>query len=832
MRATQRYDGALAAGTGRSCPAWHCARYSCIIWALLVAPAMLQTGAAIAAEPPQTAPSPAPTPNIVSARNPDVLDGKPISKVEVEGPTRTDPSVIYSNIRTAAGQPYHRSTVDIDVHSISSLGRFITVRADVIPLSEPGRKEITKVLVRFVVQERPLVNSVEIVGNIHQRDDKIRDLLVVHAGSPVDPFQIQTDMNAITQVYKKAGYTFVRVTVNDELKDKKGIIRYAVLEGPKTLVKHIRFNGNNNIKGSYLSWKIKTKSNFWIFRKGVIKDDDIESDINTIAGIYHDRGYLDARVSHSIEYTADRRFATVRFIIEEGPKYRLAAITTLGNKVFGTGELLSGLKLRPGDDARKDRIEAVQKRIEDRYGHEGYIYRTVEPVMAYTDTPATVNLTYNISEGKSYQVGQIIVRGNGTIQDRVIRRQIRIYPDQTYDTVLVSKSIERLKSIGILRDVKVTPIGNDPETRDALVEVAEGQTGKFLIGAGISSNAGLIGQISLEQQNLDWSNFPLSPGEFLSGQSFKGAGQYFRILLEPGTELQSYRVTFEEPYMFDSPYSFGNDAYFFTRVRESWDEQRIGDIVTLGRRFGDVYGVTLGFRAEEVTIKKPQDGGIPGITDTPGDTAQEILDGVGSHFLTSIKPGVTRDTTDSRTFPTTGSRTSFSIEQYGLIAGDYKFTKISAAYNQYFPLYTDLFDRKTVLAIKNEFGVIPTGTSPFFERFYGGGIGSLRAFKFRGVSPRSGPLSDPVGGDFSWTTTGELNFPLYENMLRGVVFVDIGDVEQDITIGTIRADAGVGFRITLPFFGQLPLAVDFGYPIAKAKGDQTQLISFALGLPV
>jgi outer membrane protein insertion porin family len=791
--------------------------------ALLVVAAFL-VGVAAA----QTSPAPAVNP---ATNTPDVLAGKPISKVEIVGNTRTDTQVILSNIRTAPGQPYSRAAVDVDVRALASLGRFVTVQAEVIPQTGPNVKIITKVLVRFIVQERQLVSSVEIVGNRHIQDDKIRDLLVVHAGSPIDPFQIQTDVHSITEVYKKAGYAFVRVTVDDTLKDQKGIVRYAILEGPKSVIKHIRFAGNLNLKGSYLSWKIKTKSSFWIFRKGVVKDEDLESDDNTIATLYHDKGYLDARCSHSLEYSADRRFVTVRFIIDEGVKYHIASITTKGNKVFTTHELLSALTLKVGDDARKDRIEAVQKRIENRYGHEGYIYRTVDPVLSYTDAPNTVSVTYEISEGKSYQVGRIIVRGNPTIQDRVIRRQIRIYPDQTYDTVLVSKSTDRLKAVGIFRDVKITPIGNDPDTRDALVEVAEGQTGKFLVGAGLSTNTGLIGQLSVEQQNFDIANFPESMDEFLHGQSFKGAGQYFRILLEPGTQLQSYRVTFEEPYMFDTAYSFGNDAYFFTRTRESWDETRIGDIITLGHRLGDIYAFTIGFRAEDVKISNPQDFGIKNIEDTPSDTAQEILDQVGSHFLTSIKPGVTRDTTDSRIFPSSGSRIALYVEQYGAMGGSYDFTKIVGRYDQYFPIYTDLFDRKTVFAFRNEVGFIPAGDSVFFERFYGGGIGSLRAFKFRGVGPRAGPLSDPVGGDFTWVSTGEVNYPLYENILRGVVFVDVGDVEQDISIGTIRGDAGLGFRITIPFFGQLPLAVDFGYPFAKAKGDKTQIISFSLGLP-
>jgi len=445
-------------------------------------------------------------------------------------------------------------------------------------------------------------------------------------------------------------------------------------------------------------------------------------------------------------------------------------------------------------------------------------------------------------------VGRVIVRGNAGIQDRVIRRQMRIYPDQTFDMVQVRKSIERLKATRIFQDVKVTPIispGNPADVRDALVEVAEGQTGKFSLGAGVSTNVGLVGQFSVEQQNFDITNFPKSMDEFVRGQSFKGAGQYFRLLLEPGTEFQRYRLTFQEPYLLDSPYSFSNDLYYFTRSRESWDERRVGDIVTFGRRFGDVWGLSLALRAEQVTLRNPQDvfndritqpanfplAGPGGNTVHYNDTAQEILNEIGSHFVTSIKPAVVRDTTDSQTFPTTGTHTSLSLEQYGTLGGDVDITKIVFGFNWYYTLYTDLFDRKTVLALRNEVGIIPTGKSPTYERFYLGGIGDLRGFKFRGVGPRSGPLSDPIGGDFSWISTAEVNYPIYEDFLRGVVFLDVGTVESDVSISSIRSDFGVGVRVSLPFLGGLPVAVDFGYPVSKKSGDRTQLISVSLGVP-
>lgn len=775
------------------------------------------------------------------------LEGLPILRVEVVGNTRTDARLILDQIRAQAGQAFSRSQVDVDTRSIAALDRFVSVVANVIRQENPDTHQATGVVVQYVVVERPIANSVEIVGNRQFRDQEIRDALIARSGGAVDPFSVETDRHTIEDMYRKRGFSQASVEV-DQAALAQGIIRYRITEGPRARITQVRFDGNANVDSDFLKFKVQTKRRFWIFRKGILEDDKLQADLVTIRNVYRKRGFLDARVSYSLDYSQDKTQLQVRFAIVEGPRYKIGKITVTGNQVFSTKELLGDMKrFGPGSYAEGDKIDALAKRIEDDYGHEGYINVRVDAPTAYTETPGVVDVNISITEGEAFLVGRVIIRGNGNIQDRVVRRQVRIFPDQTFDMVLVRRSVERLKASRIFQDVKITPINPQDNARgvkDALVEVAEGQTGRFLIGAGVSTNSGLFGQISLEQQNFDILNPPRSLGEFLRGQSFKGAGQYFQILLEPGTEFQRYRVTFQEPYLFDSPYSFGNDAYYFTRARESWDERRIGDIFNFGRRFGDVWSTSLAFRFEQVSINNAQDQNGNGVTDTNyflfdaannvtngpfNDTTQEVLNERGSHFLTSIKPAVGRDTTDSRVFPTTGTRTSFSVEQYGAMGGDLTFTKIVGRFDWYTPLYEDLFERRTVFHLGTELGIIPVGESAFYERFYAGGIGSLRGFRFRGVGPRSGPLKDPIGGDFSWVTTAEVNYPIYENLLRGVVFTDFGTVERDVTIGNIRSDVGAGLRITIPFFGSIPLALDFAVPTTKSRGDKTQFISFSLG---
>ena len=125
----------------------------------------------------------------------------------------------------------------------------------------------------------------------------------------------------------------------------------------------------------------------------------------------------------------------------------------------------------------------------------------------------------------------------------------------------------------------------------------------------------------------------------------------------------------------------------------------------------------------------------------------------------------------------------------------------------------------------------PAPDAPFFERFYGGGLGSVRGFAYRGVSPRDGRDNDPVGGNMNLLGTLELNYPVYGDSLRGVVFTDVGTVEPDARIHSIRSSVGFGIRLTLPLPGldQAPIALDFAVPISKQSEDNVQYFDFAFG---
>jgi outer membrane protein insertion porin family len=206
----------------------------------------------------------------------------------------------------------------------------------------------------------------------------------------------------------------------------------------------------------------------------------------------------------------------------------------------------------------------------------------------------------------------------------------------------------------------------------------------------------------------------------------------------------------------------------------------------------------------------------------------DILDVKGDSFLTSVKGTVVRDTTDSRLIPTEGYRFAVGWEQVGALGGDYDFGKPSASLAVYRTVRTDVFDRKSVLAARADIGYI-VGDAPVFERFFGGGFGSIRGFDFQGVTPRAGIFSDRVGGKFILLTGAEYSVPIYGKNIRGVSFIDMGTVEEEFELTSWRVGVGVGLRVNVNFLGPVPIVLDFGFPIAKDDDDDTRVFNFSFG---
>jgi outer membrane protein insertion porin family len=360
-----------------------------------------------------------------------------------------------------------------------------------------------------------------------------------------------------------------------------------------------------------------------------------------------------------------------------------------------------------------------------------------------------------------------------------------------------------------------TPMFTDPAV-DLDVVLSENQTGRLMLGVAVNSDAGLVGQILLDEQNFDWTRFPTSWNDFASGRAWRGAGQRFRIEAAPGTEVHRYLVSFQEPYLMDTPVSLGLSGSFFDRRYRDWDEQRLGGRVSLGYQWveNDV-STAISYRGESIKI-----------TNLPPVAIPELEEVRGSNALHGFKWTIANDTRDSAFLATQGHFLQLELEQ---VVGSFDYPRAILEGRKYFLLHERPdHSGRHVLTLASRVGFTGDDT-PIYEHFFAGGYSTLRGFDFRGASPVKSNIQ--VGGEFMWVNTVEYLFPLTaDDMIHGVAFVDFGTVEENVEIEDFRVAPGFGLRITVPAMGPAPIALDFAFPIAKADFDDEQVFSFNIGL--
>jgi outer membrane protein insertion porin family len=327
----------------------------------------------------------------------------------------------------------------------------------------------------------------------------------------------------------------------------------------------------------------------------------------------------------------------------------------------------------------------------------------------------------------------------------------------------------------------------------------------------------LVGSAVIDEQNFDWTRIPRSWQDVVSGTAFRGAGQHFRLEAMPGTQFQRYLVSFTEPYLWDTPVLLGLNGSYFVRAYPNWTEQRLGGRVNLGYQLAPDLTIGGALRAESINISNPS---VP--------TPQQLADVVGNNALYTARVNIVQDTRDSAFLPTQGRRISLAFEQ-GF--GDFSYPRGELEATQYFLLRqrADGSGRHT-LRIGGQLGISGSDT-PIFENFFAGGYSTIRGFRFRGASPVDDGVI--VGGRLMMLAGAEYMFPITaDDMLRGVVFCDTGTVEQDIhiTSSDYRVAVGAGLRISVPMMGPAPIALDFAVPLARAEDDQTQVLSFFVGV--
>jgi outer membrane protein assembly complex protein YaeT len=553
-----------------------------------------------------------------------------------------------------------------------------------------------------------------------------------------------------------------------------------------------------------------------------------DADTGKLEEYYRTFGFQDVRVARELQWAPDGKTVKLIYHIQEGARYRVKDVPQpIGTKALPLEEIQRLSKLKAGDYFDGKIIEGDVTRIKDYYGAMGRLVR-VQPVPYFSkETPGIVTVQYEIEERPPARVAEVITYGNTRTKQGVIIDELAtagVCPGQILSYPALREGERNLAKRGIFKTspddtvhptVTVQNEEDDNPWKTILVHVEEDNTGSFIIGAGVTSDAGLTGSIVLNERNFDICNPPLSIDDILNGRAWRGAGQELRLEAVPGTQLQRYSATFREPRLFDSLFSLTVGGYYYTRNFDEYNESRVGFRTAIGRQLNKYWSAQIGLRVEDIDVFDVAPGAPVDYTSVEGH-----------NFLVGVRPAIIRDTRDSYLRPTQGSITEVSFEQ---CFGQATFPLFNIDFNKYFTVFqrNDGTGRH-VLAFHSQFAIAGAAT-PVYERFFDGGFRSIRGFQFRGVGPNVNGFM--TGGDFMFNNSFEYQVPLTpKDGVVAVAFVDTGTVETNIGHWTdYRVSVGFGFRFVVPLMGPVPIALDFGFPIVKSPTDRNQIFSFYLG---
>ena len=790
---------------------------------------------------------PAPPPSTATEAM-EIYEGLPIQRIVLRVPTGRDDAgnLMFealapeldqrarNNIRAWGGTPFELDVIRGDIARLSRLGVFsrVEVRAQLL---ENGTVDVF-----YDVNVQPIVRDVQVSGNRTVSDQELAAAIDFGAGEPVDPLRLDRAIRRIEELYRERGFYLVNVVIDqDEL--ERGIVLFRITERERVRINGIRVEGNQVFTDAEIRRQVETHV-AGLLRRGRLDRQQLDEDVQSILRFYTDRGYLDARADYSFQLAPNGREAVVTFFVEEGRPYTLREVrlevaeSTEGDtsQAVFTAEQVAGLiGIKRGDPYSSLEVRRAEEAITNALGQMGYADARARALPLRTEDSTEIDLLIAISQGKVYRTGEIIISGNQLTKKNVLLREVQVRPDRPLDTTTVERTERDIRRLNLFDPASVSvtlqpPDPEYPDHRDVLIEVAETNTTTFNFGGAVSSDAGLVGSISLNNRNFDIGDLPDSPGELFAGRAFRGAGQSFTISALPGDRIETYLVSFAEPALLESDYSFSGQVFYRDRDFDEFDEQRYGVRMGLGRRFGTRWNGTLNLRLENVALSDLAE-------DRPTDffdaAENELIDGLGLTFR--------RTTIDNPYLATRGSVSQIELERVGLGLGDWSFTRIEASHTAYFTIREDFDGKRTVVSLSGNLGYIPEGrdNTPTFERFYAGGR-SLRGLEFRTVSPRGvrqdngEPADDPVGGTWQTLVSAEIRQPVFDQVVAVVAFIDAGTVTFDPGFDDIRVSVGFGLRVTVPQLSPAPLAFDFGFPISKEEDDEDRLFTFSVDVPL
>lgn len=719
-----------------------------------------------------------------------------VTALEVKGLKRIEEGALKPKISQKIGEPLSNEKVSEDIKAIYRMGYFDDVRVDIDPF-EGGLKVV------YVVKEKPTIVKVDFQGNKKLETDKLKEKAPLIHGTIADVTLINDNAAKLRAFYEDEGYYLARIVpVVRRLDEGEVAVTYQIDEGEKVKIKNIQIEGNKAISAKKIKKAMKTKERgllSFIFGTGYYKKDEMRADVERIKDVYYNEGYIKVAVgTPRVQLTQDKKGMNITIPLSEGDQFKVSSIEITGNKVFKEEELKKLLKVSPNRVFSKEVLTKDIAALTDKYANNGYALVTIVPDLIPDEQKKETKVVYQISEGDKYRIGRIEISGNTKTRDKVIRREIRLDEGDTFDASKLKRSYERINNLQFFENVDIAP---KPKPEEKLVDldvtVKEKPTGFLSVGGGYSSVDKLVAMVDITQGNLF------------------GKGQYIKLRGELGGKSSFYELSFRDPWFLDKPLSFGASIYKTEREYANFDRKATGFEVSLGKSFWEYWSGSVAYNFERATVFNIDE-----------NASQTIKEQEGTRTTSSVSFALAKDTRDNYLDPLRGSRNAGYLTFAGL-GGTNAFIKMLYDSSWYFPMFD-----VTTIHLRGRLGY-STGlfgkSLPLYERYYVGGIYTVRGLGYGEAGPKDKSNDEPIGGEKQLVLNAEYIFPIVsEYKFKGLVFFDAGRAyDRGETFGTdLRYTTGVGIRWISPMG---PIRIEWGYNLSKKEGESGSKVEFTFG---
>jgi len=732
-----------------------------------------------------------------------------IKAIKYDGMVQMSESVALRMLKFEAGSQVDDAMIDASIKTYFKQGYFQDIWADV---DKDG-------VLTFHFKEKPLISKIELKGWKENDSETMNSVVQIKVGALYDEKKLEAAKKRIIDAISQDAKVDSVVEIEKELLENGSYkVTFIVNEGEEIIIKELLYSGISGLESDAFDAIIANKERefmgwFWGRNDGKMKVADLAYDPLRIRDLYMQHGYLDIDVKEPfVRVNFDNYTADMSYQIKEGEVYSVSKITVVQEKeVIENSKIEELLSLKVGQVFNIETFRKDSQKIKTLIADLSYAFVQIAPDLKKDKDNKLVEVIYKIIPGDKVKIRNVIISGNNRTLDRIIRRELYLGPGDMYSATDLSDSRNALGRLGFFDGNTVEEKRVDNQTMDLVVKVKEAPTGNIQLGGGYGSYGGILVSVAVDDRNI-W-----------------GSGIDIGVKAERSELTSNYSFNISNQRLNDSDFS-GNFSVF-TSDYEYNDYRVMSDGLNMGvgHRFTRYISGHLGYGFSQNKYKIDDDADLTYV--------DEYL--FEDYTKSSVTVSVKYDDTDDFYLPRKGIILSQSVENAG-VGGDAKFVKTRTTFGAYKGLEEwagfDLIARyKAKLNYVNDMGFLPIA-----EKFYMGGIGSVRGYESYSLSPTTVQdvnASDGVrryGGEYSAINSFELSFPLVPAAkMRLVSYLDwgyIGTTEDSKGDYKVKNLSRGGFGAGLEWFSPVgPIQLMFSKPLAEEEGDQTSLFEFTMG---